>query len=160
MIWTDPQKTAARQSAALWAGTRHANRIAVPGQGIDCLRFVFEVIIAAGILPRFTLPAYDERLGILRETNVMEGLMRDYCFAERASTPDFGDVAVFSCGPQSNHCGIVIDGNVWHVPGRGRVGPEAWSNVAPQLQSLMRFTAPGFQKPIEGLTWEKIRKSL
>ena len=165
MIWTPEAQDAARAECRRWAGTPHKNRIAVPLQGIDCIRFVFEVVIAAGVLTRFDLPAYKESLGILRTSNVMETLMREYAFSEalsasRDGVPDFGDVAIFQCGAQSNHAGIVIDGAVWHVPGKGRVGPEAWVNVAPKLQSLMRFTATGFRQDPASLTWEKIRTSL
>jgi hypothetical protein len=168
MIWTEERTAAARAACQKWAGTPHRNRVAVAGYtgGVDCLRFVFEVVIAAGILPRFSLPSYNERLGILRDRNVMEPIMMEYAHCEavdvgsRFVAPEFGDVAIFSCGPQSNHTGIVIDGEVWHVPGRGRVGPEAWINVAPKLQRLMRFTGTGFAQDIKSLTWEKIRASL
>ncbi len=162
-IWTPESQAAAREACQLWTGTRHANRIAVPGQGVDCIRFVFEIVIAGGILPRFTLPAYDERLGVLREKNVMETIIREYAHAERVpadAAPEFGDVAIFKCGDQCNHAGIVIDSQVWHVPGRSRVGPEAWPTVAKKLQCLMRFTAPGFKQDPATLTWEKIRASI
>lgn len=165
-IWTPERQEAARAECRRWAGTPHMNRISVPGQGIDCIRFVFEVVIAAGILERFDLPCYRESLGILRASNVMEALMREYGNSEpvdlsgRDAVHEFGDVAIFQCGAQSNHAGIVVDGAVWHVPGKGRVGPEAWVNVAPKLQRLMRFTAPGFRQDIRTLTWDKIKASI
>ncbi len=150
----------ARAECARWAGTPHRNRIAVVGQGVDCLRFVFEVLIAAGVLPRFTLPRYDERLGILREKNVMEALILTHCHATVETEPAFGDVVIFKCGAQSNHAGIIIDGECWHVPGRSRVGTEEWANVRKVTQSLLRLTATGFRESPEGLTWEKIRLTL
>ncbi len=153
IVWTPERINFARMAAKRWAGTPHKNRIAVPGPagGVDCIRFVFEVVTAAGILKPFALPHYREALGLLRASNVMETLMREYAQCEsvdvegRQTVPEFGDVAIFQCGEQSNHTGIVIDGDVWHVPGKGRVGPDAWVNIAPKLQRLMRFTDTGFK---------------
>lgn len=132
------------------------------GQGIDCINFVFVVLAAAGVVEPFKLPRYQENLGVLRERNIMERLVLDYFNAvavpaPRAAMPGFGDVVVFKCGAQSNHIGIVIDGEVWHVPGNGRVGPEAWPNVRRTAQSLLMFTAPGFHTDPSTMTWELIR---
>lgn len=164
-LWTAERQDTARTEAASWAGTPHKNRVCVKGQGVDCLRFVFEVLIVAGVVDRFSLPAYKEALGILRQTNVMEPLILEHCHAGRvevtaAAVPQFGDVVIFSCGEQSNHTGIVLDnGQVWHVPGRGRCGPDEWVNIRKRLQSLIRFTAAGFTKSPVGLTWEQIVKT-
>lgn len=162
--WTESEKQLARESCQKWAGTPHRNKIAVPGTGIDCIHFVFEVVSDAGILPRFKLPLYHGNLGVLRESNVMETLCREYSFAERVAAgeaPAFGDIAIFKCGEQSNHAGIVTDGgDVWHVPGKSAVGPADWKTVAKSLQCLMRFRARGLRQSIESLTWEKILKSV
>ncbi len=159
MLWTPERKALARDSCRLWGGTRHHNRIAVVGQGVDCVRFVFEVLADAEVSPRFTLPRYTESLGILRARNIMERLILDHWNAGVVpAPPEFGDVAIFKCGMQSNHIGIVMDGgDVWHVPGGGHVGPEAWGNVSKRLQSLLRFTSPGWHTDPGKLTWDHIR---
>lgn len=161
-LWTPERRETARASCRAWAGTPHHNRIAVPGQGIDCINFVFEVLAAAGVVERFRLPRYQENLGVLRERNIMERLILDYFHAAavpapKESLPEFGDVAVWRCGMQSNHIGIVVDGEAWHVAGKSRVGPEAWPNVRKDLQSLLRFTASGWHTNPATLTWETIR---
>lgn len=157
-MWTPERMNHARIACARWGGTPHRNRIAVPGQGIDCIRFVFEVLIASGAAPRFTLPAYNPNLGLLREVNIMGTLIADYMHAETlpADAPlTFGDLLIFQCGEVSNHMGIVIDGSVWHVPGKGRCGPAALSTIT-GLQCIIRITEPGFKSDPSSLTWEQI----
>ncbi len=159
-VWTEERKTRARECAQAWAGTRHRNRIAVKGEGIDCIRFVFEVLASAGVCDRFRMPSYDGRLGILRPVNLMEGLIVDHLFGEvrTKETPlEFGDLCIFECGRCSNHLGIFLDGAVWHVPGQGAVGPDAAANVTPKLQSIVRLTACGFRDHPGLLTWDEIK---
>lgn len=161
-LWTAARRELVRAEALRWAGTPHANRIAVPGQGVDCVRFVFELLTVAKVCDPFPISAYDGRLGALRNVNVMEGILVEYFNAHSvcAGPPEFGDVAVFTCGDRSNHVGLCLDGGeVWHVPGKGRVGPEAWANVTKKLQGLVRFDAPGFREGMDPgkLTWAEIK---
>ncbi len=162
-VWTQERKALARAAASSWAGVPHQNRIAVPRVGIDCINFVCEVIIAAGIMERRRLPFYDERLGALRLRNVMEDILLAHLHADAlqpTESPQFGDLVVCKCGRQTNHIGIIIDGAFWHVPGRGRVGPEAWAVWQPRAQSLVRLTGVGFRNDPAALTWESIRSTL
>lgn len=163
MIWTEQRIFAAIASARKWGGTPHYNRIAVHGTGIDCVHFVSEVLSAAGVIPiGFPMPFYDERLGMLRNRNVIEDVLLHYLHAEAhpPEDPQFGDVVVCQCGRQTNHIGIIIEGSMWHVPGRGRCGPSAWVNWKHRTQSLIRITSDGFRVDPSGLTWEQIRTKL
>lgn len=164
MIWNDTRKAAARASCKKWGGTPHYNRLAVAGTGIDCVHLVSEILRDSGIIPAgFPMPFYDERLGSLRQRNVIEDIIAAYMHADSLppdTAPEFGDIVVCQCGRQSNHVGIIIDGEMWHVPGRGRVGPSAWVTWKKKTQALMRLTADGFKVDPSGLTWEAIRTRL
>lgn len=159
-VWTPERQAKARKEASRWAGTKHQNRLALPGEGIDCVHFVFEVVIAAGICPRFPIAFYDERLGALRERNIIEDLLLSHLHAESHppdEPPAFGDLVVAKCGRQTNHVGIILDGEMWHVPGRGRVGPAGWADWKPRTQSLVRITETGFIQDPAALTWAAIK---
>ena len=145
-VWTEARRTAARLACQAYAGTPHVNRLALPGEGVDCVHFVLAVLMAAGLVPAETrLPAYDERLGRLRERNVIEDILLAHLHSAPAAFPAFGDIVVCKCGRQTNHVGIVIDGEFWHVPGKGRCGPEALENWRPRIQRFIRILAPGLK---------------
>lgn len=158
-VWTEERKALARAECQRWAGTPHVNRVAVPGVGIDCIRLLIEILIGAGLYERRQLPFYDERLGALRTRNIIEDLFTSHLHANSlppTASPAFGDLVVCQCGRQTNHVGMIIDGAFWHVPGRGRVGPESWEAWKGRVQSLVRITAPGFKADPGALTWAEI----
>lgn len=158
-VWTEERKQAARAICALYAGTPHRNRMARPGKngGVDCIHFVAEVLSGAGVILPHTLPAYDERLGVLRARNVIEDILLQHLHAEIAPEPEFGDIVICTCGRQSNHVGIVIDGQMWHVPGRGWCGPEALGNWAARVQSFVRLTDTGLRQDPARLQADALR---
>lgn len=126
--------------------------MAVPGIGVDCIHFVLAVLVEAGIIDRPTLPAYDERLGALRERNVIEDILTAHLHARPAEAPEFGDIVVCRCGRQSNHIGIVIDDQMWHSPGKGYCGPEALANWRERIQSFVRIEQTGLRADPAELT--------
>lgn len=143
-IWTPERMQLARDTCATFAGTRHANRLCLPGEGVDCIHFVLAVITAAGIVPPgIRLPAYDERLGIFRERNVIEDVLLAHLHSEPATAPEFGDIVICNCGRQTNHVGIIVDGKFWHVPAKGRCGPEDVAHWMPRIQGFVRITGLG-----------------
>lgn len=144
-VWDYNRRVSARLACQAFAGTPHHSRMAIPGTGVDCVHFVMFVLQAAGLLPKMTLPSYDDRIGRLRERNIIEDLLTEHLHCERTASPDFGDILVCRCGRETNHVGIVIDGEFWHVPGRGRCGPEALANWLPRTQCFLRITAPGLK---------------
>lgn len=161
MIWTQSRQDAARAAAAAWAGTPHRNRLELPQEGVDCIRFVLAVLRAAEVLPARRLPFYDERLGMFRSRNVMEDLFVRYFHATAhrpEDPPAFGDLVVCRCGRQTNHVGIMLDQQLWHVPSGGHVGPEPWEIWIPRVQSLVRIDGIGFRQDPERLTWREILK--
>ncbi len=152
-LWTAERQLAARLACRAYAGTPHVNRLNLPGEGVDCVHFVLAVLTAAQLVPAgIRLPAYDERLGRLRERNVIEDILLAHLHCERIEGPEFGALVVCKCGRQSNHVGIAIDGDLWHVPGKGRCGPEAIGPWIPRVQSFLRITAPGLRADPAELT--------
>lgn len=118
------------------------------------------VLESAGVVPVFRLPNYDERLGSFRERNVMEDLFATHFHVERHDvtvTPQFGDVVVCSCGRQSNHVGILMDGWFWHVASQGICLPDSWGQWQHRSQAILRFTATGYRKDPKGLRWRDIK---
>jgi cell wall-associated NlpC family hydrolase len=174
--WTAERRSLAQAAAQRFQGTPHRNRLCLPGEGVDCIRFVLAVLQAAEILPPHRLPFYDERLGAFRKRNVMEALFLSHLDAEGLPTdtpPEFGDVVICQCGRQTNHVGILLENDhptretdgarqlshtaMWHVPGKGHVGPEAWEIWRPRAQSIVRIRSAGLRDNPGKLTWRQIK---
>lgn len=141
-----------RACLKVWEGTPHKDRMAKVGVGIDCIGLVAEVFVAAGQIERFTFPFYKTSWGYGRRNNLMERMLCMCCHAEVAETPESGDVVIFAVGRQTNHCGVVMDGKVWHAFAGNVVRADALSDHIKRIQSFVRLTAPGFRKRPEELT--------
>jgi hypothetical protein len=127
---------------------------------VDCIHFVAAVVTLAGLIPRPQMPFYDERLGSLRNRNIMEDIVLEHCHAEShpvTDPPEFGDIVICQCGRQTNHTGIIIDGLMWHVPAKGFVAGEPWEEWQPRAQALVRITATGYKKDPSKLTWQEVK---
>ncbi len=158
-VWTPERKLAALATCMKYVGTPHRNRMAVPGPagGVDCIHFVAEVLTGAGIIPDHRLPGYDERLGTMRSHNVIEDILVRHLHAEVHTEPDWGDIVICKVGRQSNHVGIVIGENMWHVSSRSFVGYEALVNWLPRVQSFVRITQTGLRADPALLVAEELR---
>lgn len=159
--WHQEARDAALAEANRWHGTPHANRIAKVGTGIDCLGFIREIAVAAGVLPAYKMPYYDPAWGVGRTFNVIERVLVSTCHATRHDPSDglaFGDVVIFSVGRQSNHVGIILDGELWHCQASSTVQPEPITDsLLAQLQSVVRLTAAGFRRRPEDITTDELK---
>lgn len=155
-LWTAEAQAAAITEARKLYGTPHRNRMAKPGVGIDCLGFVRAILVAGKILPPFEFPFYDPAWGLGRASNIMERVLRICTTADILppdTAPQFGDLIIFAVGRQSNHVGIFLDGDIWHVQTNYSVGPiHREDDLAGKIQCLARITAPGFRSRPEDLT--------
>lgn len=148
-VWTEERKDAARAVCQLYAGTPHRARVAIPGRrsgGVDCIHFVDRVLVGAGVIPEHTLPGYDDRAGVFRQRNIIEDILVRHLIADTLpedAEAAFGDIVICKVGRQSNHVGIVIDGDLWHVPGGGNCCYEHLGNWRTRIQSFVRITALG-----------------
>lgn len=136
--------------------------MAKKGVGIDCLHFVREVMVSAGVTETFDFPYYSPRWGIGRGNNVLERLfMRCYDakFVGFDEPLQDGDVLIFAVGRQSNHCGIVLDGQCWHSQAARVVYPiQITADIMDSLQSIVRLKAPGLRFRPEELTREDFQQ--
>lgn len=152
----------ARECAKLWLGTPHHDRMAKVGAGIDCIHFVREILIAGGMTDPFKCPYYLPRWGIGRGNNVLERLLLK-CY-DAAVVPfgkplKNGDIFIFAVGKQSNHCGIVLDGECWHSQARHVVHPmKITPDILERLQSVVRIKKPGLRFRPELLTSEDFKQ--
>lgn len=149
--FTARELDAMRQTVTLWKGTPHRDRMAKVGVGIDCVHFLREVFVAAGVLPEFVFPFYATNWGYGRSNNLMERMLVTACHAEVVTTPQDGDVVVFRVGRQTNHCGVCLDGLVWHAQFKRGVRFDDLATFDDKIQSYVRLTARGFKKRPEEL---------
>lgn len=173
VIWTPDRQARARRTMGDFLGTRHMNRLCLPGEGVDCVNLVLVILTGAGIIPKPTLPFYDERLGSLRQRNVIEDIVATHLHVKRVPptvsdgvgdefAPHFGDIVICRCGRQTNHVGIIMDQpgaplSMCHVPALGFVSLEDWQAWKPRTQALLRITATGFKADPSKLTWQAVR---
>ncbi len=150
---------AAEAEAESWRGTPHANRMAKKGVGVDCIHLVCALLTAGGASPAFTMPPYDQRLGLGADENVMETLLLTCWNAapiDPARKPPDGAIVIFQAGRQSNHCAMMLGGKIWHAVARQRVRADDWSTWGDRMQAALIITAPGFRRNPETLTKEEI----
>lgn len=143
MIWTEERKQLARQTCEAWKETPHRNRIAVPLIGVDCIRFVGEVLQSSEVISNFRFPYYSPGYGLFVTHNFLENIFSHLLFTETIEEPEFGALIVCRVGRATNHCGIVIDGKAWHVPFGSVVKGETMDTI--NIQSLLRITQDGFR---------------
>lgn len=143
MIWTEQRRQAAREACQLWKDTPHKNRISRLGVGIDCIRFVCEILKAVEVFQEIEFPYYSPGHGLFRERNFLEDVFLKSLRAERIEAPEFGALIVCKVGMNSNHCGIVIDGKAWHVARESTVKPDNINSL--KIQSFIRINRIGLQ---------------
>lgn len=156
MIWRQFHRERARATCEKWRGLRHINRQAVEGKGIDCIRLVLECYFDAELLEREPIPNYPDNWGLAAPRNIIADALEDLCSCHRIpiadwdeqpwNGPAFGDIVIWRAGVQSNHVGIVIDDQIWHVLRGGKVGPTAIGPVRRRAQEAVRLHEKGWRK--------------
>jgi cell wall-associated NlpC family hydrolase len=147
--WTPEMEAAALAEAERWRGTPHRHRRAIVGRGIDCLGLVAKLMAAAGAVPDTPIPAVPLTWGIGERINRMAALLDQAIHAERIQaadwTPRTGDIAIWAVGSQSNHVGLVLGPDIWHVCRGWVVAPEPTRLLRSRIQEALRQTAPGLK---------------
>ena len=122
-IWTFDRKAVALRELHEWHGTRHIDRLAIKGTGVDCINLVYEVLIESGVLERKPLGTYTTADGMNHPTDRLQRAIKHCCKCEvipASEAPQFGDIAIFRTGSHSGHVGIFAEGLLWHaLAGRG-----------------------------------------
>lgn len=144
-IWTPERQKIARETARKWRGTPHRDRVATVGMGIDCINFVYEVLIDAGILERREIGFYNTRVGLHETTEKMKRAFKMCARCEEHSPddPQFGDIAIFKEGKFSAHSAIVIDGSLWQSLSQRTVLESHYAAFQRHIDCLLRITECG-----------------
>lgn len=154
-IWTADRQALALAEAERWRGTPHRHRIASLGRGIDCIRFVVKVMIAAGVVDDTTIPTYPTAWGLASAENKIAAAFMACCEAVRIPMdewePEFGDVCIWACGQNSNHVGIYLGRDVWHVSTNSPAGPLMLATARKRMQEAVRLVRPGWTSKPETL---------
>jgi cell wall-associated NlpC family hydrolase len=153
--WTPERLAAAWSEYERWRGTPHRHRIAIPGQGIDCIHLTFKILQAAGILPFCKLPSYDEQWGVGNKNNIAQEVMEDIAHCRPTDQAANGNILIWKVGRQSNHMGILLQEKAVHAQAGSFVDAVPFSEIAPRLQSMLRFTKAGFKHRPELLNFRK-----
>lgn len=150
-LWTAEAVAAAVAFCREFEGTPHMPRRLKAGRGADCARFALGVHQAAGILPEFEYPTYDDNRGFYAGRNWMSDALCEVFFGEIIALdqwePQTGDIGVFKVGKRSNHVAVLVNGRFWHVTSSYAVHHCSIDTVRERLQEIVRITAPGLRKP-------------
>ena len=144
-IWTPERQAVARAEANSWLGTSHHNRLKIKGVGVDCIQFVYEVLIVAGILERAELGGYATTVGLHETTHKMKKAFK-FCAQVRElapNDPQFGDVVAFKEGKFSAHTGLIIDGRIFHALSGGVVTASNYVEWSRHIDCFLRFESTG-----------------
>lgn len=150
MIWTPDKKEFALIEAERWRGTPHRDRMAVIGTGIDCIHYVAEIFIAAGLIERRQLPSYRTTEGIANSANTaLEDRIGEMVHVDRIeldqAAPEFGDVIVFKVGNVSGHCGFFANEYLYHALGGRCVTRSPWQHWRHKAKVALRMTQGGWK---------------
>lgn len=137
----------AKASCAKWRGTPHKNRIAEVGVGVDCIKFVHEVIVDSGIIPRQEFGGYSIHEGTFGMSDVLKNTLEAALNVERVEIENhaFGDIAVFKNGMMAGHCGFVTETHLWHALANKIVTPSQFNLWAHEIDFLFRVTEMGMK---------------
>lgn len=149
-VWTPERQALAIAEAESWRGTKHAHRIASRGRGIDCIRYVVRILVASGVVEPTAVPTYPLAWGYASAENKIGNAFLACCDAVRIPVDDwqpaFGDVCIWKSGQNSNHCGIFLDGSIWHVSTNSPAAPAPLETTRRRLQEAIRLESSGWTR--------------
>lgn len=145
-VWTPEVRAKAEASLLKWHGTPHHNRIAIPGVGVDCIQFVYEVLVDAGIIDRCHFSGYDLTAGMGSVSHSLKQMVKRSIHVIEVPKPaEFGDIAIFKTGRRSAHVAFYAGGDdLWHSLGHRQVIKSPFGQWSREIDCGLRITAPGF----------------
>lgn len=149
-IWTENMKSLGLAEAERWLGVPHRNRMADIRIGIDCIHYVSEICVAAGLMDRQQLPEYDVNMGVAKVSTLLENAMIAKLHVEGFDStnhePEFGDVVVFDTGGLfSAHCGWYTGKHLYHSLAKRCVTRSEWKHWQHKAKIFVRFYSKGFR---------------
>lgn len=147
IVWTPERRALALASVARWQGTPHYNRIAICGVGVDCIKFVCEVLFDSGVLPRRDFTGYDLQSGLWTESNKLQDtILRCLNAVWVEDGFEFGDIFILKTGRRTAHCGFyTADGYIWHSLGNRCVTKSDFSFWRHEIRGMIRIKKEGFK---------------
>lgn len=145
-VWTEERMHLGRREAARWIGTPHRDRLARIGVGIDCINYVYAILIAAGVVEWKEIGGYNTSVGFKETTHRMKNAFKAcvQCVEIQPTEPvQFGDVIVFKEGRFAAHGGFYADGKIWHALARRTVTANVFGEWLPLVDCFLRITAIG-----------------
>ena len=146
-VWTAERKALALASCKKWHGTRHQNRIAILGVGIDCAQFINEVLCDAGVIERTKFGGYNVTDGMFKQSWRIQIAMQEALHVEQAELTkvEFGDLAVFRNGSRSAHCGFCTGPGIFHALADHCVVESQFNLWRGEIEALFRITEIGLK---------------
>jgi cell wall-associated NlpC family hydrolase len=144
--WTAARIAAASERLQAYEQTPHRHRRAEPGIGVDCVHLVVEALKAASVIPaEFVVPGYQRNTGYMKSRNHAADLFAAAFYTKEVSADEIedGDVLFFAVNRTTNHVGICMGGDVWHCTWTAGVLRDPPSQIAPMIETVLRFTRTG-----------------
>jgi len=147
-IWTEEARQKAVACLHKWHGTPHKNRIAIVGVGIDCIKFLAEIVMDSGIVERVTFGSYTVEDGMFEASTRLQSVIETAFHVEIVSVEEmiFGDVAVFTTGRRSAHVGFHDGRDMWHALANRCVTHNDFKLWKHDIAVAYRFTAIGWKE--------------
>ena len=146
-IWTEEARQKAVACLFKWHGTPHKNRIAIVGVGIDCIKFLAEILMDSDIVERITFGSYTVEDGLFEASDRLQKVI-EYAFHVEIIPVEemaFGDVAVFTTGRRSAHIGFHDGRDIWHALANRCVTHNDFKLWRRDIAVAYRFTARGWK---------------
>ena len=146
MIWTPERQKLALESCDKWHGTPHRNRIAIPGVGVDCIKFVHEILYDSGVVPRVEYQGYDLEAGMWGPSDKLQHCILQCVNGEVVQEPyEFGDILLFKTGRRSAHCGFYVPDYIWHSLAHRQVTKSDFPLWRKEIECGIRITSEGLK---------------
>ena len=147
-IWTDKRKDLALVEAERWRGVPHQPHMAEFPAGIDCIRYVNEIMVMAGVYERRPLPDYKADAGIETPDLIETEMLKHFhvITLDLSHEVEFGDIAVFPPSVKRTvHCGFLDGVNCYHAVGGHVVTKSRWQHWRHKAKLLIRFQQTGWK---------------
>lgn len=146
-VWTDEARRKALAACDKWHGTPHKDRIAIVGVGIDCIKFLAEILMDAEIVDRVPFGSYTVQDGAFEVSTRLESVIETAFFVDSIPVDEmtFGDVAVFTTGRRSAHIGWHDGRDIWHALANRCVTHNDFKLWRRDIAKAYRITARGWK---------------
>ena len=142
MILTPEDEVRILEECEVGRGTPHRNRIAKPGVGVDCIKFVLLVMMRAGTIKGLKIPKYPVNVGRRGAEEILIKNIERHLHVERIDPTKArtGDFAIFEARLSCNHVGLVVGPDLWQVLTGAAAEPYPYKEWVKYMHVLLRLT--------------------